>query len=330
VTSVTVPANSLTATFNVTVNSDVASSITGSVITATLGSASYKGTLKITPGGGVVPPTGTTSGVIYQVKPEMNPAVAPITYIPSVTDAIYSPKRKVRSTGSYVNEPFYVPTLSQWTSMTVLILNQYHANIATGLDAGTEVNVYIRTSDTSAGCFTTPWSSAYSKSYINNSSVPLTAETLTIDLQAYSGKFIQYYIELVSATQGDTPEVKAVTINYKAATGSYFFTKTFNTEDYSTTIPAPTFRRGLLTSNQDKKDGEIVYGYTTDDRVGYKYDFGRYTIIEPNKSFEIETPSSTIKFAILLTSIDGDPSIVYDFAVQLDAGDEDMKFMPKL
>jgi len=86
----------------------------------------------------------------------------------------------------------------------------------------------------------------------------------------------------------------------------------------------------LLTSNQDKKDGEIVYGYTTDDRDGYKYDFARYTIIEPNKSFELETPSSTIKFAILLTSIDGDPSIVYDFAVQLDAGDEDMNFMPEL
>jgi len=113
-----------------------------------------------------------------------------------------------------------------------------------------------------------------------------------------------------------------LTINF------YFFTKTFNTEDYSTTIPTPTFRRGLLTSNQDKKDGEIVYGYTTDDRDGYKYDFGRYTIIEPNKTFELEAPSSTVKFAILLTSIDGDPSIVYDFAVQLDAGDEDMKFMP--
>ena len=135
--------------------------------------------------------------------------------------------------------------------MSVLILNEYHANVATGLDAGTAVNVYVRTSDTSAGCFETPWSEAYSKSYINNSSVPLTAETLTIDLQAYSGKFIQYYIELVSATQGDTPEVKSVTITYKAATGSYFFTKTFDTEDYSTTIPVPTFRRGLLTSNQD-------------------------------------------------------------------------------
>ena len=329
VTSVTVPANSLTATFNVTVNSTVASTVTSTTVTATLGSASYTGTLSVTPGDGI-PPPGTSSGIIYQVKPEMNPAVAPITYVPSVTDAVYSPKRKVRSTGSYVNQPFYVPTLSQWTSMAVLVLNQYHVNLAAGLDAGTEVNVYIRTSDTSAGCFTTPWSAAYSKSYINNSAVPATAETLTIDLQVYSGKFIQYYIELVSATQGDTPEVKAVTINYKAATGSYFYTKTFNTEDYSTTIPAPTFRRGLLTSNQDKKDGEIVYGYTTDDRDGYKYDFGRYTIIEPNKTFELDTPSSTVKFAILLTSIDGDPSIVYDFAVQLDAGDEDMKFMPEL
>ena len=328
VSTVTVPANSLTATFNVTVNSNVASTVTGTVVTATLGSASYSGTLNVT---GVTPPPGTTSrGIIYQVKSEMNPAVAPITYVPSVTDAIYSPKRKVRSVGSYVNQPFYVPTLSQWTTMSVLILNKYHANTAAGLDAGTEVNVYIRTSDTSAGCFNTPWSAAYSKSYINNSAVPATAETLTIDLQAYSGKFIQYYIELVSATQGDSPEVQAVTITYKAATGSYFFTKTFNTEDYSTTIPTPTFRRGLLTSNQDKKDGEIVYGYTTDDRDGYKYDFGRYTIIEPNKTFELETPSSTIKFAILLTSIDGDPSIVYDFAVQLDAGDEDMKFMPEL
>lgn len=330
VSSVTVPANSLSANFNVTVNSTVATTLTSTVVTATLGSTSYKGTLNITPSGGGVDNNTSLKGVIYQVKAEMNPTVAPITYIPSVTDAIYSPKRKVRSTGSYVNQPFYVPTLSQWTSMTVLILNEYNLNTAVGLDAGTEVNVYIRTSDTSAGCFTTPWSSAYSKSYINNSSAPLTAETLTIDLQAFSGKFIQYYIELVSATQGDSPEVKAVTITYKAATGSYFFTKTFNTEDYSTTIPTPTFRRGLLTSNQDKKDGEIVYGYTTDDRDGYKYDFGRYTIIEPNKTFELETPSSTIKFAILLTSIDGDPSIVYDFAVQLDAGDEDMKFMPEL
>jgi hypothetical protein len=298
-----------------------------------LGDETYTGKLNINPadgsGGGTTSTTKTTT-VIYQVKPAMSSTVEPITYKSGTLDTIYSPKRKVRSTGNYVSRPFYVPTLTRWDTMSVLVLNKYNLNTALGLDAGTEVNVYVRTADSSAACLTADWSTAYSKSYINNSTAPASAETLSIDLQAYSGKFLQFYLELITATQGDSPEILAVTVSYSAATGSYFFTKTFDSTDYSATSPAPTFRRGLLTSNQDKKDGEIVYGYTTDDRDGYKYDFARYTIIEPNKSFELETPSSTIKFAVLLTSIDGDPSIVYDFAVQLDAGDEDMKFMPEL
>ena len=334
VSSVTVEAGSRSSSpFTINVPSTLASTITETTVTATLGEETYTGKLNINPadgsGGGTTSTTKTTT-VIYQVKPAMSSTVDPITYKSGTLDAIYSPKRRVRSTGNYVSRPFYVPTLTRWDTMSVLVLNKYNLNTALGLDAGTEVNVYVRTADSSAACLTTDWSEAYSKSYINNSTAPASAETITIDLQAYSGKFLQFYLELVTATQGDTPEVLAVTVSYSAATGSYFFTKTFDSTDYSATSPAPTFRRGLLTSNQDKKDGEIVYGYTTDDRDGYKYDFARYTIIEPNKSFELETPSSTIKFAILLTSIDGDPSVVYDFAVQLDAGDEDMKFMPEL
>ena len=334
VSSVTVEAGARSSSpFTINVPSTLASTITETTVTATLGEETYTGKLNINPadgsGGGTTSTTKTTT-VIYQVKPAMSSTVDPITYKSGTLDAIYSPKRRVRSTGNYVSRPFYVPTLTRWDTMSVLVLNKYNLNTALGLDAGTEVNVYVRTADSSAACLTTDWSEAYSKSYINNSTAPASAETITIDLQAYSGKFLQFYLELVTATQGDTPEVLAVTVSYSAATGSYFFTKTFDSTDYSATSPAPTFRRGLLTSNQDKKDGEIVYGYTTDDRDGYKYDFARYTIIEPNKSFELETPSSTIKFAILLTSIDGDPSVVYDFAVQLDAGDEDMKFMPEL
>ena len=326
--SVTISPGSKSASFAVTVKSTVDTAVTTSTaVTATLGTEVYTGNLGITPDSGTE--TDITKGVIYQIKPAMDPLVAPITYVPSATDAIYAPKRKTRSLGNYVNRPFYVPTLTQWTSMEVLILNKYDVNTALGLDAGTEVNVYVRTADSSAACLQASWSSAFSKSYINNSTVPASAETLTIDLSAYSGKFIQYYLELSSATKNLSPEVLAVTITYKASTGSYFFTKTFDTTDYSTTLPAPEIRRGLLTSNQDKKDGNIVYGYTTDDRDGYKYDFSSYTVIEPNKTFELDTPSSTIKFAIMLTSIDGDPSIVYDFAVQLDAGDEDMNFMPE-
>jgi hypothetical protein len=317
--------------FTITVPTTIASTITSTTVTATLSDEVYTGTLNINPAdGGGPPPTTKTTTVIYQVKPALSSTVDPITYKSGSLDTIYSPKRRVRSTGNYVSRPFYVPTLTRWDTMSVLVLNKYNLNTALGLDAGTEVNVYVRTADSSSACLIADWSTAYSKSYINNSTAPASAETLSIDLQAYSGKFLQFYLELVTATQGDSPEVLAVTVSYSAATGSYFFTKTFDSTDYSTTSPIPTFRRGLLTSNQDKKDGEIVYGYTTDDRSGYKYDFARYTIIEPNKSFELETPSSTIKFAILLTSIDGDPSIVYDFAVQLDAGDEDMNFMPEL
>ncbi len=334
VSSVTVEAGARSSSsFTISVPSTLAATITETTVTATLGEETYTGKLNINPadgGGGGTTSTTKTTTVIYQVKPAMSSTVDPITYKSGTLDAIYSPKRRVRSTGNYVSRPFYVPTLTRWDTMSVLVLNKYNLNTALGLDAGTEVNVYVRTADSSAACLTTDWSEAYSKSYINNSTAPASAETITIDLQAYSGKFLQFYLELVTATQGDTPEVLAVTVSYSAATGSYFFTKTFDSTDYSATSPAPTFRRGLLTSNQDKKDGEIVYGYTTDDRDGYKYDFARYTIIEPNKSFELETPSSTIKFAILLTSIDGDPSVVYDFAVQLDAGDEDMKFMPEL
>ena len=332
--SVTIDAGSRSSSsFTITVPSTLASTINETIVTATLGDETYTGKLNINPadgGGGGTTSTTKTTTVIYQVKPAMSSTVEPIIYKSGTLDTIYSPKRKVRSTGNYVSRPFYVPTLTRWDTMSVLVLNKYNLNTALGLDAGTEVNVYVRTADSSAACLTADWSTAYSKSYINNSTAPASAETLSIDLQAYSGKFLQFYLELITATQGDSPEVLAVTVSYSAATGSYFFTKTFDSTDYSATSPAPTFRRGLLTSNQDKKDGEIVYGYTTDDRDGYKYDFARYTIIEPNKSFELETPSSTIKFAVLLTSIDGDPSIVYDFAVQLDAGDEDMKFMPEL
>jgi len=325
--SVTIAPGSKSASFNVTVKSTVDATVTTTTaVTAILGTESYSGNLGINAGDIT---TDVTKGVIYQIKAAMDPAVSPITYVPSATDAIYAPKRKTRSLGNYVNRPFYVPTLTQWTSMDVLILNKYDVNTALGLDAGTEVNVYVRTADSAAACLQAKWSSAFSKSYINNSTVPATAETLNIDLTAYSGKFIQYYLELSSATKNLSPEVLAVTITYQASTGSYFFTKTFDTTDYSTTLPAPEIRRGLITSNQDKKDGNIVYGYTTDDRDGYKYDFSSYTVIEPNKTFELDTPSSTIKFAIMLTSIDGDPSIVYDFAVQLDAGDEDLNFMPE-
>ncbi len=119
-----------------------------------------------------------------------------------------------------------------------------------------------------------------------------------------------------------------MTLSYLAANASYFFTKVFNTADESSQVPPPEFRRGLLTSNQMENGGRIVYAYTTDDTAGNAFDFSRYTRIEPNRVFDLAAPASKLRFAILLVSVDTmNPAVVDEFAVQLDCGPADLKFM---
>ena len=151
---------------------------------------------------------------------------------------------------------------------------------------------------------------------------------MTANIASYNGKWLQYKFELISATKNISPEVISTTITYVAGTASYYFTKIFDTSDYNSN--APTIKRGLLTSNELLNNGTITYGYITSDSTADIYDFNKYTPITPNKSFELDTPSNKIKFGILFTSVGNNPSVVYDFAVQLDIGSDDIKFMPTL
>jgi hypothetical protein len=102
----------------------------------------------------------------------------------------------------------------------------------------------------------------------------------------------------------------------------------FDTENYDT--DAPLIKRGLLTSNELINNGSIVYGYTTSNDSNETYNFDNYNIITPNKTFELSEASSKIRFGIFLSSTSSTPSMVYDFAVQLDIGDANIKFMPEL
>ena len=86
----------------------------------------------------------------------------------------------------------------------------------------------------------------------------------------------------------------------------------------------------LQQSNQLENNGTITYGYTVDDSTTNTYDFSKYTEITPNKTFELSTPSSKIRFAIMFTAVGATPSVVYDWGVQLDAGSADLKMMPGL
>ena len=276
-----------------------------------------------------------TKGKIYQLSKNDDYSLDTKTiYTPNTRQySIYAPDRKVKETGIYEAQPFFVPTLVKWGKMTNLIINKYSLNtlngqVLEGLDAGTAVRVYIRSGNSRLECLNASWSTAYEISYINNNSAIPPIETQEINLQNYNGKWFQYKFELLSATKNLSPEIVSSTITYTAGTASYFFTKIFDTTDYDET--APVIRRGLLTSNELLNSGSISYGYLNTDDPEDIYDFNKYKEIIPNKVFEIDSPTSKIKFGILITSVGATPAVVYDFAVQLDMGDKNLQLMPSL
>ena len=279
--------------------------------------------------------TYQTKGKIFQVlKNSDNTLQTRVVYTPSTRQySIYAPDRKVRETGYYEADPFFVPTLVKWSNLVVLVANKYSINtyngsVLPGLDAGTAIKVYVRTGASRSECLLANWSAAYEISYVNiNTNIP-PIETLDIELQAYNGKWLQYKFELISATKNVSPEVLSTTVSYSAGTSSYYFTKVFDTADYDS--DAPVIRRGLLTSNELLNNGTITYGYINSDSTNDIYDFNKYKQITPNEVFMIDSPTSQIKFGILFTSVGANPSVVYDFAVQLDLGGTNIRFMPSL
>ena len=272
--------------------------------------------------------TTNNSGVIYQIQKNADNSLSRKgIYVPNSREySIFAPDRKVREYGVYEPQPIYVPTLITWTQLVALVLNKYPTTTDSSLDFGTEVNIYIKTGNTRAECLASTYSEATSLSSINEPISVSNAQSLSVDLSPYSGKWIQYKVELVSASPNITPELLSLTLTYTSSSGSYFFTKMFDTTDYDT--DAPLIKRGLLTSNELKNNGSIVYGYTTSEDSNETYNFENFNIITPNTTFELSEASSTIRFGIFLTSTGVVPAMVYDFAVQLDIGDAAIKFNP--
>jgi len=272
--------------------------------------------------------TTNNSGVIYQIQKNADNTLSRKgIYVPNSREySIFAPDRKVREYGIYEPQPIYVPTLITWTELVALVLNKYPSTTDSSLDFGTEVNIYIKTGNTRADCLAATYGDATSLSSINEPVSVTTAQSLTVKLSPYSGKWIQYKVELISATPNVTPELLSLTLTYTSSSGSYFFTKMFDTTDYDS--DTPLIKRGLLTSNELKNNGSIVYGYTTSEDSNETYNFENFNIITPNTTFELSEASSTIRFGIFLTSTGVVPAMVYDFAVQLDIGDASIKFNP--
>jgi hypothetical protein len=267
-----------------------------------------------------------SDGRIYQVARDKT---IQSTFASRVADALYAPQRMTRQSGYYEAEPFYSATLTRWDKIGFLSTFPAGTVQGDGLERGVEVALYVRSANTRDECLAADWGEPYAYTTINRPDNAVGGALLQeFNISTIDGKWIQYRLVLTSASRNLSPEVRAVTLSYLAANASYFFTKVFDTEDESTDVPAPEFRRGLLTSNQMENGGRIVYAYTTDDTAGNTFDFSRYTQIEPNRVFELPTPSSKLRFAILLVSTDNlNPAVVDEFAIQLDCGPADLKFM---
>jgi hypothetical protein len=270
-----------------------------------------------------------SSGKIYQVTTDKQ-IVA--TFTPQQNGALYAPDRRLRISGRYESVPFYVAALTRWDMISFAATLSAGTEQVAGLEQGVEVNLYVRTGDTRDELLAADWGEAYTRSTIPPETDSGYVDTALVDefnLEPIEQKkWLQFKLELITAQQNVSPVVHAVTLSYLEADASYFFTTMFDTSNYSATVPAPEFRRGILTANSLPNGGIIKYGYTTSDEEGATFDFAQYEEITPNRIFALPTTSSKIRFGIMIVSIDSiNPAVVDEFGVILDAGDEDMNFM---
>jgi hypothetical protein len=270
-----------------------------------------------------------SSGKIYQITTDKQ-IVA--TFTPQQNSALYAPDRRLRVSGRYESMPFYVAALTRWDMISFAATLQAGTVQGDGLEQGVEVNLYVRTGDTRDELLSASWGTPYTRSTIppdNDSGYVDTALVDEFNLEPIEQKkWLQFKLELITAQQNVSPVIHAVNLSYLEAGASYFFTTMFETSDYSSTVPAPEFRRGILTSNSLPNGGIIKYGYTTSSEEGATFDFAQYTELVPNQIFTLPTTSSKIRFGIMIVSIDSiNPSVVDEFGIMLDAGAEDMNLM---
>lgn len=276
--------------------------------------------------------TGVSSqepaGKIYQITPGVTPSgssVVTYTTTNAPTSALFAPTRKTRQTGVYESEPFYVATLTRWDDVTTVANYPAGSSGGPGLEAGVKVDVYIRTANTRTELLEKDWGNPFTYSTIDGD----TSGTITntYSLAAYGGQWIQYKAILTTATEAVTPYIDSVSIAYYASEATYFYTKLFDTASQLDSTPAPLIRRGLLTYNGMENGGLIEFKYTTDPDENTAFQLSNYNSLTPNSVFTLDTPSQYIRFAALLVSVDADPAVIDDIAIQLETAADDLYWM---
>jgi hypothetical protein len=267
-------------------------------------------------------------GKIYQITPGVTPSgssVVTYTSTNTPTSALFAPTRKTRQTGIYESEPFYVATLTRWDEVTTVANYPSGASGGPGLEAGVKVDIYIRTANTRTELLEKDWGIPFTYSTIDGDASGTI--TNTYSLSAFGGQWIQYKAVLTTATEAVTPYIDSVSIYYFASEATFFYTKLFDTTSQLDSTPAPLIRRGLLTYNGMENGGIIEFKYSTDPDENKAFQLSNYSSLTPNSVFTLDTPSQYIRFAALLVSVDADPAVIDDIAVQLETSTDDLYWM---
>jgi len=177
-------------------------------------------------------------------------------------------------------------SLVQWTSIS------WDGTTPTG----SSITMEVRSASTSADVLTADWTSAMTDSSGN-------------DITNQSGQYLQFRATLKSTqTGGLSPELHMVHIEMRTAQATHFFTTHFRLPN--------DLRRGILTYNGcvNPPSTDIVFGVSGKDTT----DFSEYTIITPNKVFEVPPEHQSaggLRVGIKLISSPQTVPVVDEFAL---------------
>lgn len=303
---------------------------------------------------------GIASDIIYnQIQQQINKQALPSGRIVEIDTAnninsftpkeggsafIYSGSKFVRQSGVFESDPFYAADVTSWNQIQVLTIvpgaaavANYYGSLPTTGDYGTSVTLYVKTASSLLNLQSEQYINSYQINAINNGTdFGSTITSILANIGSLSGTWLQFKLVLTTASLNITPIVRSVLITYNGSGKSVFITKTFNTAVQSTIVPTPTIRRGILTANFVLNGGTINFAYTTDPN---NINPNTYTTITPNVMFTLPTPSTTIKFAVVLNTASSTPVFFDNFGIQLDLGannnsnpptPNDLYFMPPM
>ena len=214
-----------------------------------------------------------SDGSIYQIDTDPENKIIIADFKSPISGALTAPNRQLKSVGYYISDPLYVANLTQWDSLSFLYVfpatSDQDNGDTQGLDYGVSIDLYVRSADSQQALLAKSWGLPYSKNVNKSGSDPGTVgATGNFPINTIQGRYIQYYLVMTTSSRNKTPEVKNVTLTYKANGASYFFSTMFDTANqiggYYNYVKNGNFENNIV---QWSNSGNIAIGTTSSNAI---------------------------------------------------------------